>query len=129
MPEGGDRPKSGGSGGAGRPRYGLPSDLSGSLRHLDERQLDRLHRAVVGEVRRRGRLTDDEQPSPPPPGSGKAPGGGKARKRGLPIAPGQAKVIRAAFEAGVKPGTIARQFRVSRAQVDRIIGRPKRSKG
>ena len=52
MPEGGDRPKSGGSGRAGRPRYGLPSDLSGSLRHLDEGQLDRLHRAVVGEVRR-----------------------------------------------------------------------------
>ena len=44
------------------------------------------------------------------------------------FAPGQAKVIRAAFEAGVKPATIARQFRLSRAQVEQIIGKPTRSK-
>ena len=42
-----------------------------------------------------------------------------------PISPGQAKIIRAAFDAGVKPATIARQFRVSHAQVSQIVGKPK----
>ena len=117
MPEAGDKLK---AGGAGRLRYGLPSNLSGSLRHLDERQLDRLVRAVVEEARRRGRPVDNEGSSPPRPASGKTPvlaqaAGERAKRRWSPIALGQEKVIRAAFEAGVKPAAIARQFRVSRA--------------
>ena len=127
MVEGDDKP---GSGGAGRPRYVLPSDLSGSLRHLDDDQLDRLLRAVAEEARRRGRPADDEASVPPRSGSGKTPAaappvGGKTRARLRPIPPGQAKVIRAAFEAGVKPATIAREFRVSRAQVEQVVGRTK----
>ena len=130
MSKGNDKPGSGGSGGAGRPRYVLPSDLSGSLRHLDDDQLDRLLRSVAGEARRRGRPVDDEASASPRSGSGKTPtgvppAGGKSRARLLPIPPGQAKVIRAAFEAGVKPATIARQLRVSRAQVEQVIGRAK----
>ena len=128
MAEAGDKPGSAGARRAGRPRYVLPSDLSGSLRHLDDGQLDRLLRAVAEEARRRGRPVDDRGTSPPSPAPGKARGlgpaaGARAKKRALPIAPGQAKVIRAAFEAGVKPATIARQFRVSRAQVEQIVGK------
>ena len=130
MPEGGDKPGSGGSGSAGRPRYVLPFDLSGSLRHLDDDQLDRLLRAVAEEARRRGCPVDDEASVPPDSGSGKTPAGAppagvKSRARLRPIPPGQAKVIRAAFEAGVKRATIARQFRVSRAQVEQVVGRAK----
>lgn len=115
----------------GQPHYALPSDLSGSLRHLDDGQLDRLMRAVAEEVRRRGRPVDAGGVCPPAPVPGKAAGlpaaaGGKAKKRAGSIPPGQEKVIRAAFEAGVKPGTIARQFRLSRAQVEQVVGRPKR---
>ena len=128
MAEAGDKPVSAGARRAGRPRYVLPSDLSGSLRHLDDGQLDRLLQAVAEEARRRGRPVDDEGISTPPPAPNKAKGsrpaaGARAKKRALPIAPGQAKVIRAAFEAGVKPATIARQFRVSRAQVEQIVGK------
>ena len=54
--------------------------------------------------------------------------GGKTKARPLPIPPGQAKVIRAALEAGVKPATIARQFRISRAQVEQLLGKPTRGK-
>ncbi len=106
-------------------RYGLPSDLSGSLRRLDDGQLDGLLRAAIAEARRRGRLPDAIA-SPEPPGAKKAPAraapsGAKAAGK-PPLPPGQAKVIRAALEAGVKPAAIARQFRVSRAQVERIAG-------
>ena len=39
-----------------------------------------------------------------------------------PDGAGQRKLIRAAFEAGVKPSVIARQFCISPKQVERIIG-------
>ena len=70
----GDKPRPADARGAGRPRYALPSDLAGSLRHLDDGQLGRLLRAVTEEARRRGRPTLDERPPPPRSGSGKAPG-------------------------------------------------------
>ena len=125
-----DEQRRGSERGVGQPRYALPSDLAGSLRHLDDGQLDRLMRAVAEEARRRGRPVDAGGVCPPAPAPDKASGlpaaGGKAKKRAASIPPGQEKVIRAAFEAGVKPGTIARQFRLSRAQVEQIVGRRKR---
>ena len=131
MSEAGDKSRLAGSRGEGPPRYALPSDLAGSLRHLDDRQLDRLLGAVTEEVQRRGRPTDNDLASAGHSGTKKAsgrvpPSGAKARERSFPVPPGQEKVIRAAFEAGVKPGTIARQFRVSRAQAERIVGGSKR---
>ena len=131
MPGTGDKRRPAGSSGAGEPRYALSTDLAGSLRHLDDGQLERLLRAVSNEARRRGRPPGDG-PSPAlRSGSNEtqgraAPAGKMTRERRSPLPPGQEKVIRAAFEAGVKPGTIARQFRVSRAQVEQIIGKPRR---
>ena len=57
----------------------------------------------------------------------KSPAGGsakdsKAKERSVSLPLGQQRIIQAAFDAGVKPAAIARQFRLSRAQVDRIIG-------
>lgn len=49
MPAGRDKPRSAGTGGAERRRYALPTDLSGSLGHLDDAQFERLLRAVVEE--------------------------------------------------------------------------------
>ena len=126
------KPKPSPSRGTGRPRFALPSELRGSLRHLDDAQLERLLRAVVEEAGRRGRPIGVGISSPPHLGSGEASKhalAAAARKRAAttPISPGQAKIIQAAFDAGVKPATIARQFRVSRAQVAQIVGRPKQS--
>ena len=114
-----------------RPGYALPSDLAGSLRHLGDGEFERLLGAVAGEARRRGRPLTGEPAPPAAPGSGKpaAPAAaGKARRRLLPVPPGQARLIRAAYEAGVKPGAIARELRLSRAQVEHVIGRPKGEK-
>lgn len=118
--------------GDGRPRYALPSDLSGSLRQLDDAQLDRLLRAAMAEARRRGRPVGGEHAPPlasatdKPAGQTPSSGGKAKKKRSLPLAPGQARLVRAAFEAGVKPASIARQLRVPRSQVDEALGERKR---
>ena len=90
----------------------LPSDLGGALRHLDDAQLDRLLDAAAAEARRRGRQ------------DGKTAGGG-AREKPAPVTPGQERLILAALEAGLKPAAIAREFRLSRAQVDGVVAAAK----
>jgi len=134
MAECGDRPRQSVVEGVGdgRRHVLLPSDLAGSLRRLGDGEFDRLLRAVAGEARRRGRAGAEDPAPPAASGSGKAPqsaAGGRTRKRPLPVPPGQARLIRAAWEAGVKPAAIARQLRLSRAQVESVIGRPKRGRG
>ena len=110
---GGSRPgddASEGSAGGHRPvALALPADLDRSLRHLDDAALDRLVEAATAEARRRGRQ------------AGKT-SGGRGRARSAPVTPGQEKLILAAFEAGLKPAAIAREFRLSRAQVDGVLG-------
>ena len=99
----------GGAGSGDRQRpLALPVDLGRSLRYLDDADLDRLVEAATMEARRRGRQ------------AGKT-SGGRARGRPAPVTPGQEKLILAAFEAGLKPAAIAREFRLSRAQVDGVL--------
>ena len=86
----------------------LPAELEHSLRYLDDAELDRLVDAATAEARRRGRQ------------AGKT-SGGKARGRPAPVTAGQEKLILAAFEAGLKPAAIAREFRLSRAQGDGVL--------
>ena len=98
-------------GGAGSRQPGalaLPADLARPLRHLDDADLDRLVEAATAEVRRRRRQ------------AGKTTGG-RARAGPAPVTLGQEKLILAAFEAGLKPAAIAREFRLSRAQVDAVL--------
>lgn len=135
MPGGRDKPGSGGTGGAVRRRYALPSDLSASLGHLDDGQFDHLLQAVLEEARRRGRqIVGEHTPSRASgaatlPGPAPASGGRAKKRRPLPLAPGQARLIRAAFEAGVKPAAIARQLRVSRTQVQQVLSGSAQGKG
>ena len=111
----------------------LPADLGRTLRYLDDAELNRLQQAVSAEARRRGRL----------PAEGDAPDSGRvgkttasratrrasARKREpVPVTPGQERLIRAAWEAGLGPAAIAREFRVSRAQVEHVIAAAGRGK-
>ena len=92
--------------------HALPADLAGALRHLDDAQLDRLRDAVAAETRRRGRP------------DGKTSGRGTGR-RPAPVTSGQERLVLAAFEAGLKPAAIAREFRLSRAQVESVVGAAK----
>ena len=92
--------------------HALPADLGRALRHLDDAQLDRLRDAVAAEVRRRGRP------------DGKTPER-RTRRRPAPVTPGQERLVLAAFESGLKPAAIAREFRLSRDQVESVIAAAK----
>ncbi len=109
----------------------LPAHLDRALRYLDDAELDRLQQAVSAEARRRGQL----------PAAGDAPDSGRADKKTsgratrpasatkrqpAPVTPGQERLIRAAWEAGLGPAAIAREFRVSRAQVEHVIAAARR---
>ena len=98
--------------GARTVRHALPADLDGALRHLDDAQLDRLRDAVAAELRRRGRP------------DGKTPERG-TRRRPAPVTQGQERLVLAAFESGLKPAAIAREFRLSRAQVEAVVAAAK----
>ncbi len=96
-------------GGGRRPgTLALPANLGRSLRHLDDEDLDRLLVAAAAEARRRGR-TDGKTSE------------GRARGKPAPVTVGQEKLILAAFGAGLKPAAIAREFRLSRAQVEGVL--------
>lgn len=92
--------------------YLLPADLDRALRHLDDAELDRLRDAVAAESRRRGR----------PVGKASEPG---TRQRPAPVTPGQERLVREAFESGLKPAAIARTFHLSRAQVESVVAAAK----
>ena len=95
---------------APRPRHLLPKDLVGALKHLDDAELGTLLAAVTAETERRLLR----------------PGRGKAAKTRQPednsrLTSGQQNAVRAAFKAGVKPSTIARQFRISQSEVRKAL--------
>ena len=90
----------------------LPADLGRALCHLDNGQLDRLWDAVAAEVRRRDR-PDAKAPDWQTP------------RRSAPVTPGQEWLVLAAFESGLKPAAIAREFRLARAQVESIVAAAK----
>ena len=116
------------------PRVTLPSDLSGSLKSLDDAQLQRLLEAATVEIGRRNQ-------GPPKNETAKAVATGRSsqsqsvtfrdkKTRGIDEFPeGTANLIRASFRAGVKPAAIARTFRISQSLVNRILSateKPKR---
>ena len=65
-----------------------------------------MKRAMVADNRRDGVSRSGSGPS--------------AGERADTISPGLERVVRAALDAGVKPAAIAREFRLQRAEVQRI---------
>lgn len=101
------------------PRLALPGNLARSLRHLDDTQLEELLRTATAEARRRG-LTASQAGQGRGYGPSKSAPDPAAAKQARPVSPGLERIVRAALEAGVKPAAIARQFRLQRAEVQRI---------
>src|SRR5215216_7073777 len=103
------------------PRRFLPKDLAGSLKRLDDADIDSLLAAVTEEAKRRNRL-------PSSPTREKVLAGATRLSRQVPaqdgaysLTKGQLNAVRAAFKAGVKPSTIARQFRISQSVVRKAL--------
>jgi hypothetical protein len=106
-------------------RVTLPSDLSGSLKYLDDAQLQRLREAVAVEINRRNASSGNEtavaaQAEPSSRGQSAA-GRKKTAGRSDEIPEGKANLIWASFKAGVKPAVIARTFRISQSLVNRVL--------
>ena len=100
-------------------RVTLPSDLSTSLRYVDGAELERLRVAVAAEINRRDqgastRHADERLALPRPPIR-------KTSSTVEELPEGKANLIRASFNAGLKPATIARTFQVSQSLVHRVI--------
>jgi DNA invertase Pin-like site-specific DNA recombinase len=90
----------------------LPSDLPTAIRHLEDRDLDRLLDAALAERRRRGREPSDTPETAP-----------KRREKAVAtcLTPGRLNLVRAAFKAGVAPSQIARHFGISQSDVRKAL--------
>ncbi len=114
------------------PEIALPADLGRSLRLLDDAQLDRLAEAVTDEVRRRGRSMPRKQTantgSPRPTVAKEACARPDKLERASTVTAGQERLILAAFDAGLRPAAIAKEFRVSRSTVQHVITHAKRDR-
>ena len=86
-----------------------PSDLNAAIKYLDDQQLDTLVSAALEErKRRRG-----------PPAPDKNQRDAEVDSSSLPQ--GKLNAVRAAFKAGVTPARIAREFGISRSDVQRAL--------
>ena len=97
------------------PRVVLQNDLSASLQHLEDAELQRLLTAVEAEVQRRRQAASagEAAAKPAPPRTEPA--------EISDIPEGKANLVRASFKAGLKPAAIARTFGVSLSLVNRIV--------
>lgn len=102
---------------ASESRHLLPKDLAGSLKRLDNAEIDTLLAAVTTEAERRGRL-----PKPQLQAEAKPAGRRTAVEEVAGgLTKGKLNAVRAAFKAGVKPSAIARQFGISQSDVRRAL--------
>jgi hypothetical protein len=117
-------------------RVTLPADLSGSLKYLDDAQLQMLLEAVTVEINRRNQAAPKSETATlvaaiGTSSQGQSVAGRNKKARGIEEIPeGKANLIRASFMAGVKPAAIARTFRISQSLVNRVLSssaaKPKR---
>jgi hypothetical protein len=115
-------------------RVTLPRDLSGSLKYLDDAQLQRLLEAVTVEIDRRNQGAPKNETATTAAtrtlSQRKSAAFRNKKTRGIDEFPeGTANLIRASFRAGVKPPAIARTFRISQSLVNHILSateKPKR---
>ena len=113
-------------------RYLLPKDLAGALTRLSDAEIDALLATVTREAERRGRLPKVAMPTETSAeGDRLASSASRTKpKRQAQVPPsstapaltlGQTNAVRAAFLAGVKPSTIARQFGISQTAVKQAL--------
>ena len=88
----------------------LPNDLPNAVKQLRDDELERLLAAALAEQRRRGKKQEKS-----------ALGKRHADLVGLALTPSKINAVRAAFKAGIKPAQIARQFGISRPDVQKVL--------
>ncbi len=107
------------------PRVTLPRNLSATLRGLEDVELETLQREVSAEIKRRRSAKPTETVDGIPLLQAVSP----SKVEAADVPTGKANLIRASYQAGMKPLAIARSLRISRSLVDRVLGsseKPKR---
>lgn len=99
------------------PRYLLPKDLAGSLKRLDNAEIDTLLAAVTAEAEHRGRVPKLQPQAETKPGVRRT----AVEEVAGGLTKGKLNAVRAAFKAGVKPSAIARQFGISQSDVRKAL--------
>jgi hypothetical protein len=104
-------------------------DIGRAIAGWSDDELERLRAVVAGELRRRGLLRAEPARAPPSASGAEGAAGQAARQRGRgapvqEVAPGQASAIRAASQAGMGLGKIAREFGLPVATVKRVLSAP-----
>ena len=82
-------------------RHVLPKDLPNAVKHLNDEELDRLLVVTLAEAKRRGRHTTPKHFQT------------RTSESAVSLTRGQLNAVRAAFQAGITPARIARQFGLS----------------
>jgi hypothetical protein len=108
-----------------QPKVTLPKNLPELLKRLDDLDLKALLNDVTAEDHRRG-VTLQNLRSSTKAGKPEASPLKRVSTRdpidALPA--GKANLIRASYQAGMKPAAIARSFRLSQSVVNRILNQP-----
>ena len=100
-------------------RIRLPSDLSASLKYVEDGELERLREAVSSEINRRSRSLTQTKPAAlsSPTDHGSIPRNREPRE--IPV--GKASLIHESFRAGLKPPATARSLRISQSLVRDVL--------
>jgi hypothetical protein len=110
-------------------RHILPKNLRHAVSQLSDGELDELFEVTFAEAKRRGRLPRSvrteltpEALRPSELGTKRRSAADKLKPRRvdiaeIPLTRGQLNAVRSAYKAGITPSRIARQFRISQANV------------
>jgi len=95
----------------------LPKNLRKAVKQLSDAELELLHSPALEEMGRRGRSPPSDQTR-----KRSSPTDTSSRKRLVEaLTRGQINAVRAAFNAGIKPPLIARQFGISQLDVRKVL--------
>jgi predicted DNA binding protein len=97
-------------------RHVLPKDLPNAVKHLNDDELDRLLFVTLAEAKRRGRHTTPTDKHFQT----------RTSESAVSLTRGQLNAVRAAFQAGITPARIARQFGLSQSDVKKALKFDKR---
>ncbi len=96
---------------ASSPRHILPNDLPTAIKHLSDQELDQLDAAVTAEQQRRGKK----------PRAAAKIVSKRMEAPSVALTIGKLNAVRAAYNAGVTPAKIAKQFGISLSDVRKAL--------
>ena len=110
-------------------RIRLPSDLSASLKYVENDELERLRDAVSLEIKSRGLSVPQTKPAAlSSPTDRRSAHRNKQEREPREIPIGKASLIHASFKAGLKPAAIARSLRISQSLLRDVLSSAEKSK-